>query len=708
MFRRVFPLMFLFVANVVFADDPIKEGANFHIYDGSGKPIEGVSIDVVEWTGTYEPTDLRVQTDKQGHAKLPEWPKDGMYYAHVSAPDYVTASIQLDFNQPKEREVELTLEKPVRCSIEVFDPEGQPISGAELQHISYVDTNGNQVYLTKKLAPCFDCEWAASDGDGRLQLPPIPKAVELTLSVIHPDWHSNVLTSLQSASGNVGSITLKPGVLVEVELQLADQSGPMPDSILDVLMFPRQGGSRGAGAVTHRFTSRNGKLRFTAGEQDFSELRISNEDHFIGPMILNFPESPVPSLSLSDGKARLLKLTAYPKKPVRGKIVDAKGQPVAGAMVSGVLVKANESHENLSGKAKWMARVNATTGAGFTSSDDQGNYEIMLANGHAELEVIHPGFFATPESMKVDVLESGETKLPDFIVQKVPDLIGQVINQKGEPVKGMIVQMKSPGRAVAAPFALSDKKGGFKLKMRRIPYNESSDGLTKTVSVAAMDPNRNVGGVTVVEVADPEQTSKVTVQLEDQELDWFSQVAAGKVVPEELAKRQEFVRKIAADMSDATPGNAFPQMTEGTWLNTEAKSLQDFQGRFVLLDFWFIGCGPCVREMPQLKVAQRGFDPKKFVIVSVHNNSANADRVRGFANKNKMTYPIVVDNASGSIIKECKRLGLRGYPHYVLLDPAGKIYHNDGLMMRSLRGEKFEIIHRALQEWDWTDNEEEK
>lgn len=87
-------------------------------------------------------------------------------------------------------------------------------------------------------------------------------------------------------------------------------------------------------------------------------------------------------------------------------------------------------------------------------------------------------------------------------------------------------------------------------------------------------------------------------------------------------------------------------------------------------------------------------------VVTIHINSQTPDNVQQFAEANGMDYPIVVDNTAGDIMKQFGKLGIAGYPSYILVDPDGKIMINDSVPVESapsLRRHKIEAIFRALQ-----------
>ena len=100
-------------------------------------------------------------------------------------------------------------------------------------------------------------------------------------------------------------------------------------------------------------------------------------------------------------------------------------------------------------------------------------------------------------------------------------------------------------------------------------------------------------------------------------------------------------------------------------------SLDDLQGKVVLLDFWGTWCGPCVESVPDLRQLHKKYanDPS-FVLIGI-SSDRDDDVWREFTEKNKMAWPQYRDK-DGKILRAF-RVG--SFPTYVILDHEGIIRH---------------------------------
>lgn len=136
---------------------------------------------------------------------------------------------------------------------------------------------------------------------------------------------------------------------------------------------------------------------------------------------------------------------------------------------------------------------------------------------------------------------------------------------------------------------------------------------------------------------------------------------------------------------------AFP--VEGNEFTLASRiSLNELHGKYVLLDFWAVWCGPCRMEIPNLKELYGKTSREKFEIIGIVGDSPT-DALRELIENDSITWPQIVSNDS---VKIKEAYGIHGYPTSFLIDPEGIIIAKD------LRGKELEekvlgLLNKQLQ-----------
>lgn len=96
---------------------------------------------------------------------------------------------------------------------------------------------------------------------------------------------------------------------------------------------------------------------------------------------------------------------------------------------------------------------------------------------------------------------------------------------------------------------------------------------------------------------------------------------------------------------------------------------------YILIDFWYTGCKPCIEEVPALNVFHEQLRQRDdLVFVSINTDHFEGKRskefTKGTIKKFDIKFPVVFDDDESSISKE---LEVNGYPTKMIMDRNGKI-----------------------------------
>jgi len=116
--------------------------------------------------------------------------------------------------------------------------------------------------------------------------------------------------------------------------------------------------------------------------------------------------------------------------------------------------------------------------------------------------------------------------------------------------------------------------------------------------------------------------------------------------------------------------NAVAPAFTATDINGKKLSLEQLKGKIVVMNFWFIQCGPCRKEMPLLNaLVEKYKNNSEIVFISFAMNEA--DELKTFFEKNIFSYQTVP-----TAEKIAKSYKVVFFPTNLVVDKSGKIVFN--------------------------------
>ena len=163
-----------------------------------------------------------------------------------------------------------------------------------------------------------------------------------------------------------------------------------------------------------------------------------------------------------------------------------------------------------------------------------------------------------------------------------------------------------------------------------------------------------------------------------------------KLRPAEDPERQRALRYIARpELARARMAPPFAVTT----VDGQHVSMDDLQGKVVLLDFWATWCGPCREALPHMQNVAKNFRGQPLVILSVSLDS-DEQKWKEFIGKNEMTWPQYRDGGfTGSI---AKMFGVTAIPHTFTIDADG-VLQEEHIGDASIEGKLKKLLVHARE-----------
>ena len=141
----------------------------------------------------------------------------------------------------------------------------------------------------------------------------------------------------------------------------------------------------------------------------------------------------------------------------------------------------------------------------------------------------------------------------------------------------------------------------------------------------------------------------------------------------------KLIKKLEIDNLEYAPDFKF------TDVNGNEHSLSDFKGKWVLLDFWGVWCGPCRGETPYLVNTYEKFKNQGFEIISI-STDRSVETVTDYMKEHNMNWinTIELEGYSDGVVE---LYGVNSFPTLFLISPDGKF---DRTAEGKLRGDELE------------------
>ncbi len=101
-------------------------------------------------------------------------------------------------------------------------------------------------------------------------------------------------------------------------------------------------------------------------------------------------------------------------------------------------------------------------------------------------------------------------------------------------------------------------------------------------------------------------------------------------------------------------------------LEGKNRSLSEYRGRWVVVNYWATWCPPCREELPELEVFHTNREDA--MVIGVNKEDISSERLQTFIEEQFLSYPILREPSSSR-----STLGtIPGLPTTIIIDPEGR------------------------------------
>jgi cytochrome c biogenesis protein CcmG/thiol:disulfide interchange protein DsbE len=125
--------------------------------------------------------------------------------------------------------------------------------------------------------------------------------------------------------------------------------------------------------------------------------------------------------------------------------------------------------------------------------------------------------------------------------------------------------------------------------------------------------------------------------------------------------------RCGGDSQQKNPNNDFDFSLSD--LDGKMRSMKDFKGEVLIVNFWATWCPPCLEEVHKLNDIYDRYRRRGVQVIGIALDKDSLELVAPFVKENKISYPVLMGNQQA--INNLKNF--KGVPTTLLFDGEGKI-----------------------------------
>lgn len=169
---------------------------------------------------------------------------------------------------------------------------------------------------------------------------------------------------------------------------------------------------------------------------------------------------------------------------------------------------------------------------------------------------------------------------------------------------------------------------------------------------------------------------------EDKAIDSLILFQANRNLEPMLGMYENYFLETIAIREQFPVGSPSPTFTNYENHKGGTTSLEDLKGKYVYVDVWATWCGPCIAEIPSIKILEAEYQDKNIQFVSISIDDAMRSGGGDFdVAKNKWRTMVDEENLVGIQLFSDKNwesdfvkgYNIQGIPRFILIDPNGNV-----------------------------------